>query len=331
MAVDTKKICFRTKGNHKQGMGDVIGSLALSEEFKSRGHIVNFIVDNDIEAIAVIKKFGYKVIMVKANNGNEVWNKRYFDVVIVNQLSTPWEQLSIIKQHCRKLVTIDDTGDASKKLADLRINPLYYAEGAYCGPSYISLHPVFQKVHEHKKAIRDNVEHILVTMGGSDTYGFTPQILEVLSTYPEEIKITVIIGPAFKHNRELKKVVSASMRGFDIFGDVNIKAMCQWIQWADVAICAGGNTLFEMACCGTPAIVICSEPFEEETAYRLEKMGFGKVISFNEQLDSVKLEDLLNRLHNRVIRESQSKAGTRLIDVMGARRIANKILEVMSN
>lgn len=331
MTLNSKKICFRTKGNHKQGMGDVMGSLALAEELRSRGHIVSFVVDDDIEAKDVIKKYGYDFIVVKTDTEDETWDNKYFDISIVNLLTTSYNQLSIIRQHCRKLVTIDDKGDASKKLADLRINPLYYDEGAFCDYKYIPLHPVFQTAHEHKKIIRNNIKNILVTMGGSDTYGFTPQILEVLLTYPEGIQITGIIGAAFKHDEALNRVLSLKIKRFDIFRSVDIKTMCRWIQWADVAICSGGNTLFEMACYGTPVVAVCGESFEEETAYRLEKMGFGRVISFNKQLNSIKLKALLDELQDKSARENQSRIGMQLIDGMGTKRIVDTILGCRQN
>lgn len=324
--VEKKLICFRTKGNHKQGMGDVISSLSIAEEFRLKGHLLSFIIDNDSEAITLIKKFGYNFIVVKNNEG-KIWRKKYFDMVIANQLTSPYEQLFLIRQHCRKLVTIDDTGPVSRKLADLRINPLYYVEDAHCNIKYIPLNRVFQKTHKQKKIVKDNVEHILISMGGSDTYGFTPQILKILSDYSgDDTKISVIIGQAFKHNYELKRVITSSKRKFNIFRSIESETMRRLISSADLAICAGGNTLFEMACCGTPAIIICGEPFEKETAYRMRDMGFGKVIGFNKRLSSRKLTVLLNLMRDRRIRAAQSRIGRKLIDGKGAGRIVKMAL-----
>ncbi|MBF0557349.1 MAG: hypothetical protein HQL08_01060 [Nitrospirae bacterium] len=324
-------ICIKTKGNHKQGMGDVMGSIAIAEEFRTRGLLSSFIVDNDAEALSAVQRAGFYAKAVSHNFEASAWDAGYFDIVIVNQLNTPSEQLSVIKKHCSHLVTIDDTGEASRRFADLRINPLYYDEGAYNDVEYIPLHPVFQRAHAGSGKIRAGIGHVLVTLGGSDTYGLTPQILDALSGCPPEIEIAAIIGPAFKHDRELDAVLSVTGRKFDaLLRSVDIETMCKWIQWADLAICAAGNTLFEMACCGTPAVVVCGEPFEEETAYRLEKMGFGKVVPFNTRLDISRLQAFINEFSDSAVRERHSQTGKRLIDGMGIMRIVDKALGLIN-
>ncbi len=330
MAGSPESICFRTKGNHKQGMGDVTGSIAIAEEMRRRGLSPSFIVDNDQEALSAVQKAGFPTKGIAHGSEHSAWDKGQFDIVIVNQLNTPFEQLSIIRGHCRCLVTIDDTGEASRRLADLRINPLYYDECAYCDPGYIPLHPLVQAAHEESKAIRETIGRILVTLGGSDTYGLTPQILDSLSGYQSEIEIAVIIGPAFKHDKELNAVLSSKSGKFNILRSLDTEAMCKWMQWADLAVCAGGNTLFELACCGTPAVVVCGELFEEETAFRLEESGFGKVVHFNTRLDTAKFSALVNGFFDSAVRERQSLTGKRLIDGMGIKRIADNTLDMVN-
>jgi len=324
MPMPVLKICFRTKGNHKQGMGDVTGSLALAEEFKSRDCQVSFLIDPDTETVDLIKTSDYEFHLI-AKNSTDALDNLIFDIVIVNQLNTSSEELSWLKGHGRKLVTIDDVGEPSRRLADLRINPLYFDEDALCDIRYIPLHAVFGRAHRQAKTINPRIANILVTMGGSDTYGFTPQILGALSDI--DAYVTVILGSAFKHYEELKKVIAQSKRSFEIRNSIDIETMCQCIEEADLAICGAGNTLFEMACCGTPVIVICNEPFEEETAYRLEQKGFGRVIPFNETLDQIKLKDFLRQYETKEIRETQSKTGMSLIDGMGTKSSVDKILE----
>jgi len=323
-------ICFRTKGNHNQGMGDVMGSLAIADELRRRGYSVVFLIDNDIEAAAAIRKMGFTFFTAaEFSTEEEAWISIHYDAVVVNQLSTPVERLSIIKRHCDVLVTLDDTGEASRKLADLRINPLYYDKGAYCDPCYVPLHTVFMEAHNKTKYIHETVRNLLVTLGGSDTYGLTPQIIGALSTHGVDIQITVVVGPAFAHHCELEKALLNSKREFSLQHAVDIGTLCYLIQKADLAICAAGNTLFEMACCGTPVAVICGEPFEEETAYRLEKLGFGIVMPFNTTVDQELLQKVLGKLEPLEIRQSQSRRGKELIDGKGIERIADMIESIL--
>jgi spore coat polysaccharide biosynthesis predicted glycosyltransferase SpsG len=307
-------------------MGDVTGSLAIADEFKRRRHNITFIVDRDPEAQMAIRNRGYRFIPVIGKSESRAWGRRHFDIAIVNQMSNTLDLLKCAKAHCNMLVTIDDTGTASKKMADLRINPLYYTAGALCDPKYIPLETDFQKAHRNRQVCR-KVKKVLVTMGGSDTYGYTPQILPVISKNAGGCEIAVIIGPAFKHHKELNSALAKAGRKFSVLHAVTHKEMKKWILWADLAICAGGNTLFEMACCGTPAVVIASEPFEEETAYRLAKTGFGKVVGFNKKLDAAKLRRYMREFAAVRERSRHSKAGMRLVKGLGTVHIVDSIVK----
>ncbi len=320
-------VCFRTKGNHKQGMGDVMGSLALAHEFRKRGHRVHFVIDNDREAVEAIEKYEFPFSTVSADE-NAAWDESSFDIIIVNQLVTPHDRLAAIRRHCGLLVTLDDNGAAAAELAHLRINPLYYSEGALCHPKYIPLHPVFQSAHGSKRDISDSIRKLLVTMGGSDTYGLIPQILLTLSSFlDDEISAVTIIGPAFRNEAELDSVLSSVPGRFDIFRAVDIETMCGRMLWADMAVSAAGNTLFEMACCGTPCVLVCGEPFEEETAYRMERMGFGRVLGFSKTLKPDRFREMYRTVSNKDERSRQMHCGKELVDGRGSVRIVDAILE----
>lgn len=323
-------VCFRTKGSHKQGMGDVTGSLAIADELLRRGFSPSFIIDNDAEAVQAVSSAGFRIEAVVTGEEEAAYAGRHFNAIVVNQLNTPYETLRVIKRHCEMLVTIDDTGDASRGLADLRINPLYYDEGALCDTGYIPLHPEFQEAHGMEREVSDELRHILVTMGGSDTYGLIPQIIRMLSAYPSSTYITVITGPAFKHDKELQEALADAERAFTVYHSVDAAGMRRWMQWADAAICAAGNTLFEMACCGTPAAVLCGEPHEEETAYRLQSLGFGIVMPFSPALNKELLKESLERLASRKMREAQSVQGRKLIDGKGIIRIVDALERLMA-
>jgi spore coat polysaccharide biosynthesis predicted glycosyltransferase SpsG len=329
MPVEKKTISFRTKGNHRQGMGDVTGSLTIAEELRKRGYNVSFVINDDKAAIDMVLEAQFSFSVVENEKEEDVWNSYFYDLIVVNQLNTNIDQLSIIRKYCRKLITIDDTGKASRSLADLRINPLYYDDGALCEPSFIPLHPMYQETHAKEKVIHNTVEQALLTMGGSDTYGLTPQIVEALRPYSDTFMIKVIIGPAFQNHKELRQVLSMKESGFEIIHAVPLETMCRLIQEADIGVCAAGNTLFEMACCGTPVLTVCNEPFEEETAYRLEKMGFGLVVPFNKTLQKEAFHRLFSRLFKKDYRKKQSLRGQELIDGKGISRIADEAISLL--
>ena len=320
------RVILRTKGGHKQGMGDIMGSLALADAFQDRGVETLFIVDDGKEALRCIKDHGYRVIPTK-NDGEETSYLKFFSphVILVNQLNNPRRYLENLKKNTLLLVTVNDAGEGAQ-VADIRFNPLYRTPRAFCGPEFAPLKREFQKTS--KRHVRKKVENILITLGGSDTYGFTPKVVSALRSIPKEVSITVLLGPAFKHKKELERVLSNVNRPFTIVR--NAKNMADLIAGADIAVCSGGNTLFEVACMGTPAVVVCCEPFEEETAMMMKKKGFGISLGFGKSLEEKCIFKAVNDLmENYELRLHMSKNGKKLVDGKGAKRSVEIIIKKM--
>ena len=322
------KVVFRTRGNHKQGMGDVMGSLAIADAYRDSNtrDTITFIVDNDNEAIDAVLAKSYELEI--ANDVlQEIGYVREIkpNVIIINMLRNDAEKLKSIKESTRLLVTIDDPGDAAR-WADIRINPLYYNDDAITDPAYVALRKEFISANRTSKFIKEKVEIILVTQGGADTYGFIPKIIGALSDIGKDCHINVIIGPAFKHHRELKEAIDKSKRDFNIIH--NATNMCELMQQSDMAITAGGNTMFELACIGVPAIVICGEEFEEETADRVEKYGIVENLGFGARVCPAEIRQRISLLMEDSSRRAEmSRRGQELIDGRGAERIVKLINE----
>ena len=303
-------------------MGDIMGSLAIADMFRDRHRTedIIFMVENDPETLEVISEKNYRIETVNSFDQEINYIKEITPhVIIVNMLKNEEERLKIFRQHTKILVTIDDSSRAAR-WAHIKINPLYYLKGALNDPSYVALKKEFITAGRQKKIIHDKVEAILITQGGSDTYGFTPKIIKSLNAIGKNCQINVVIGPAFKHHKELHEEVNRSMRDFNVI--YNPKNMCRIMQQSDLAITAGGNTMFELACLGVPGLVICGEEFEEETADRMDSwgvmvnLGFGLNVS---EKDIFEKTQSLMRDKNR--RLEMSRSGQRLVDGRGAEKI----------
>ena len=321
-------IVLRTKGNHKQGMGDVIGSIAIAQVLIDKAEIL-FVVDNDKEAVESIMQQGF-IIKAVNNIEEELESLDSFkpDAIIVNQLNSHKDFLEKLKQRTGVLVTIDDVGPGSS-IADLQFNSLYYRPGSYSGPEFIPLRKEFQDINRKKKTICKEVKKLLITMGGSDTCGFTPEIVHALSCLSSEVEINIIIGSAFQHEDQLNDVMRDMNRQFAVLR--NIDDIANVMFYSDIAICSGGITLFELACVGTPAVVICGEPFEEETAARMQENGFGINLGFGKYVEDCAIFQAVDSLiHNYDLRFKISENGKKRVDGMGAKRIVEVILKKMN-
>lgn len=318
-------VIIRTRGGHKEGMGDITSSIAIASALRNMDCNVLFCV-NDCPSVTELLDYNGFTYIVADTIDSVVDNIRRhsFSAAVLNQLNSPLEEARFFRKTVSVLFTLDDIGPAAS-LATHRINVLYATEDAYTDFAYIGLSVSFKNKHKKTKKIKRSVKSILVTQGGSDTHGFTPLIARALYSMPSDIKISLVLGPNFSHYEEMHDAIRNAPRQFDLIESLN--DLSDAISEADLAVCAGGNTLFEMACLGTPAIVICGERFEIETAMRMQASGFSEVLGFGDDID----EDIIRSRANSLIldytrRKSMSKKGKELVDGKGAERIAELIL-----
>ncbi len=303
-----------------------MGSLALADECAKQADEILFVISGGDEAIAAITERGYRFHAVAAHE-NERQALRAFrpDVILVNKLNNDPTYIKSLKGLTDLLVTIDDAGEGAK-LADLRVNSLYYTPDAVTDPRYIALRNEFQEIHGRSKRINDEVQELFIAQGGSDTHGFTSRIIRALEGMMTRPHCTVIIGPAFKHEAELRSATEAS--SLDLTVVRNARNMAELMWNADLAITAAGLTMFELLCVGTPGLVVCAEPFEVETAARLEKAGTVLNLGFGGRLDYTRLPQSVDALAEDVeTRGAMSRCGKQLVDGKGCERIVRLIRE----
>lgn len=327
MPVRRIDILIKTKGGHKEGMGDVTSSLDIAKAFIESGRAkIAFLINDNENVMDMVSRNGYEYGVCEGiGQLKDAVSDRHFDIAILNQLDTPAEESALLKAHARTLVAVEDSGPGGAH-ADIRFNVLYPREGSVTDFAFIPLGDAFQKMHKIEKDIRADARKILITQGGSDTYGFTPKIVRGLYKIPSEVDISIVLGPSFSHDRELNEALRAAPRSFTIIkGRDDLSGI---MSDSDIAISAGGNTLFELACLGVPAVVVCAELFEVKTAERLGNAGFGINLGFGEDVAE---EDIYNTVRNliadRDLRLKMSRTGHSLIDGSGSRRTVEMILE----
>ena len=321
------KIPIRTCGNYQQGMGDLVGSEAIGGAFRSQGMEVAILAEPDPEATAYLQKAEYTHFHATSNSQDcRIVQEWAPDCLVVNMLRSAPEYLATLRPLVKLLVTIDDDGPAAA-LADLCINPLYPIPGALSSPAFIPLKSGFQELNRQSRTWRQRVQSILVTLGGADTYGFSPRVVRAIASIPAEISLKVILGPAYRHEAEMNAALE-DLAGRPWVVERNVAEMGRYMAEADLAICSAGLTLFEMACAGTPVIVVCGEPFEVATASRLSALGFGVNLGFGADCTEAAIcRAVMDLISDGAGRAAMGRRGRELVDGRGAQRSMEAILE----
>lgn len=254
--------------------------------------------------------------------------------LIVDSYRLSEEHFRLLGQADRLLVCFDDTAERYLDV-DLVIN------GAPSAPSLeyrvgkstiLLLGTRFQIVRPDFTApvTRDYQtppRSLLVTVGGDDVLNVVEDLLDLferlLAQRVIDLTIHFVIGPYFRRlpePRDPRCVIHRAPRD-----------MRRLMIQADLALSAGGQTLYELACCGTPTVAFCTgvdqlpnlSSLSERQAIRYA--GWAKE---TEWLDRV-VREISLLVDSAALRAAIGQQGRDLIDGGGGRRVADCIRQLL--
>ena len=345
-----RKILIITEANETVATGHLYESAELARHIVNIGEEVEVFVNDNAEP--VLKKLLPNYI--EYNESVEIGYSKISDVVAKNRYSIVVTDLREISnkwihkfksEHDIPLVCIDEWGHRRLD-CDVIINPMigsYYWDykgtkaKVYCGHEYLILPFKLQEYHKKEKIIRERVERVCVSMGGVDREGTTLKLLRYIEN---EIKTfcsmrwDIIIGAGFKFQEEFEKLIEqmekikgASIEGLTVYKNPN--NIYELFYQADVAFCAGGNTLHELACIGTPTIIIPTVSHESNNGKEYERRGFGECLESTTSLSDNSIKKALSSIENYRIRKKMSSRGKKISDGMGCVKTSKLLLDEM--
>ncbi|MDD2806227.1 MAG: hypothetical protein PHV33_11780 [Elusimicrobiales bacterium] len=302
-------------------MGHLFRQLNFSSFLAKKSEEFIFFVNNDEAATGLFRKSGIPFEIVALDDDKSGWqmdliSKHHVDVWLDDRLDTSESHAVAVKSSGVRRVVFDDRGPGSS-LADLNFAGLSFEPDTrlkggkvYAGLDYLILNPEIDKY----KRTRHSANKILVTLGGSDTYGATVKAVELLRV--AGLTATVITGPAFKHFRALADVARDE---FEIKPPVD--SLIAEFRNYDLAVTGGGITPFEANASGLPCVIIANELFEVANAKYLEQKGCSVFAGYHESLDPHVFKRLLDI-------PAMSRAGLSAISTKGSENIYETIINV---
>lgn len=194
------------------------------------------------------------------------------------------------------------------------------------GTEYTPLRKEFVDMPD--KRIKKNIESILVMSGGTDKYHFVYQFIEeILKRDSFRNKKYYIICGAFSEDYERICALTAPYSNFEIMR--NTSELNIYMEKADLAISAGGISLYELCAMGVPSIsyLVADNQYQNVTTFDEQKVikYFGDI---RKKLDIKKLIELIESDEFSVQRrQAISKEMRRLIDGKGSYRIAMELIK----
>lgn len=338
-------IVLRADASASQGTGHVMRCLALALALRERGvtpvmasaECPEALVERVLSAGVKVARLGEEVGTAEdAAATLRIAGEEGAEWVLTDGYRFGLDYQRALRGAGVKLALIDDFAHLERYAADLLLNQNSHAreedypgvERLLLGPRYALLRPEFVRaLGERTVEVRGGrADRLLVTMGGSDPGNATTRIIEALCELrdgPSETR--VIVGAANPHRSAVDAAASrlAGCRVLDPVSD-----MVPMLEWADLAVCAGGSTLWEMGAFGVPVACVILAENQAPIVADLERRGMACNLGWDRDLEAASCSAALEALlEDGDLRGRMGAVGSRLVDGAGAGRVAAALVE----
>ncbi|MBN2144539.1 MAG: UDP-2,4-diacetamido-2,4,6-trideoxy-beta-L-altropyranose hydrolase [Candidatus Aureabacteria bacterium] len=328
------KVYILSEGNKETGFGHVTRCMSIYQAFLEKRISPIFIINGDESTQTVWN--GASPLLMNWIEQKEVLEEIYgSDMVIIDSYLADIPFYRTVSKIVKIPVYFDDI-QRLEYPKGIVINGAIGAENIsypirkdihyLLGHRYSCLRKEFWRVPVKK--IRKNIQNILFTFGGNDMRNLMPSVLSAVIREAPKINKFIVAGRAFNHIEEIEKVKDEYTQ---IIYDPDAKTIRNLMQRADIAVTAGGQTLYELARMGVPSIVISVADNQKNNILGWLKMGFIEYAgSWHENNLLEKVKRAIRKIKYQKIRKHQSEIGKKLINGKGSRLIVKTLLERLS-
>ena len=280
--IGDQMIAICIESSHERGMGHFFRALNMWKFFESVSEKSIIVINRDEVSIAILQQKKIPYITVNYDDVTSNWEAKLIeqyqiDIWLLDRFETGRAVAEHVKQQGILLAAIDDCGNGAE-LADLHFCGMLFSDlrgkRIFTGEDYLVLNPEIA----HYQRQRTEINKILVTLGGSDTYGVTVNAVRLLKQ--RGYCADIMIGPNFRHETELYHEIDDS---FQVYRSV--PSLIKMFYDYDMAVTGGGVTCFETSASGLPSIIIANELHEIAIAQYVESFGGAVFAGYYQQLD----------------------------------------------
>jgi len=264
-----KTVLFVVAGYDEIGLGHVYRVLLLAGGILN--HRLLFLVDSKSRlAFDKIAQHHYEVHMQRGENLLDDITALAPDVVINDILDTAGDYVAALKGRGITVVNFEDLGEGAQH-ADLVVNALYPEKKVlpnHCfGHAYFCARDEF--IYSAAKEVVPEVCRVLLTYGGVDPNNLTRKTLAAIYDYCRQrgIAISVVLGMGYRQQESLAEFTEAEIRR-------DVRNISEEMLQADITFTSAGRTVYEVACIGTPTIVMAQNEREMTHLFASAENGF---------------------------------------------------------
>lgn len=340
-----KKLIIRADMNVYVATGHMMRCLSVAYAAKKK-NIEVFFVSADDDGRKMVEEKGFTYLSLGTD-----WNKMDMEIPQIRKVISQIEPDYLLvdsyyvtphyMKNLRKMCKVAYIDDLAKEvyLCDTLICYANYYDklenlqkygkdtNLLLGCRYIPLREQF--CVQKERTIEDSVGEILVLSGGTDPFHFLKMFLRCIENKEnlwEEIHLTVVCGIYNTDYDELKEKYKEN-RNIEIL--TTVTQMERYMKDADVAISAGGTSLYELCACGTPTVCYSFADNQLDNVRSFQKDNI-MIYAGDLRVDNVvecvvdKVEQLVSDYMQRKVMSDRMR---RLVDGMGATRVIEELMK----
>lgn len=342
------RVAFYVGGGREEGTGHLFRCRALARHVGPSG--AAFLVDAEkSDLLEICATLGIPCVTVdgdgspggRAEAAASRLAEHDADVLVLDLFEVEHDDLRRLREAVPglPLVAFDDYS-IRRPIPDVVIKPhlveaWYAADDGWSettlltGPDYWILRAGLRELSGRERVIREDAGSVLVTMGGSDPRGLTAWLTRELGAMDEIARLAVVCGPGFTGVERVR----AAARDAEGAGEVEVLAspddFDRRMFACDLAVTAGGYTVYELAALGTPMAVLPWVEHQRGHAAAMASRGAAVDLGPPPALDGTGLREAVGGLlRDAARRREMSAAGRSAVDGQGIERVTSVFREL---
>lgn len=344
------KLLYRADGGHPIGTGHLFRAVRLIRELYKHPDVeITLAAAREPAAERIVADAPARILWLPPRTSKDAVKPELqagpllealpdscFDLVAVDMLDTDASEVEQLRTVARRIVTFDDRGDGRLK-ADGIINILVTEPAPnglpngvklFEGGQYAVLDQIFKEAHRSYDRPIGDLKRVFVTLGGADAAALAVKTARSLVQIPELEQVEFAVGPAFPHREALESVLTAAPWKYNIL--VGLPSLLEPYVRCDLAIVAGGLTMYEVMCVGVPSLAVC-QPIDHqfEMAERFSAVDAMDTVGYGTEASEDQIAQAVRRLMaDTATRTRMSQMGPTVTDGRGGERVAEILMEL---
>lgn len=343
--IQPRPLLLRADASPAIGTGHVMRCLALAEAWQAAGGEV-LLLSSALPAPLKERAGSQGVDVVDLPAGFQEDEDTRFTAQTAAQHGALWVVMdgyhfshtacSMLQAAGLRVLWVDDFGVKDDFAPDLLLNqnlgasPGWYPHiGSQTellpGPCFALLRREFARWRGWKRVVPERACRLLVTLGGSDPANVTAKVIEALLLMGSGAPTaTVLAGAANPRADALARMLEGTPH--QLYRQAT--DMPALMAGADLAIAAGGTTVWELAFMGLPSLLLCLADNQRHNCRELAAGGVAVDMGWHEEVTPQLLAHTLKQLMvDAPRRTAMSAAGRALVDGCGAERVCLHLRE----